>query len=261
MLLSAGDSTDPSGTGGSATIAAGTASASSAHSYIQIMGTDANGAGGDVDIVSTGIILIQAPLQVTGYSTLASTQAASLEVLGSSTLGTTQAASLQVSGSSTLGSAQVASLQVSGSSTLGSTQAASLQVRGSTTLDSTQAASMRVLGSSILASTQAASLQVSGSSILSDTQAASLQVLSSSTIGTTASDTLTVNAVARFTAGSTLLYGSSGVLATSAILGFQRSLGTSAVSTGTVLGQVQFTGWDGAVDGLGAQIRSVFTVS
>lgn len=209
------------------------------------MGTDANGAGGDIDIVSTGIVLIQAPLQVTGYSTLAGTKVASLEVLGSSTLGTTQAASLQVSGSSTLGSTQVASLQV----------------RGSTTLDSTQAASMLVLGSSILASTQAASLQVSGSSILSDTQAASLQVLSDSTIGTTASDTLTVNAVARFTAGSTLLYGSSGILATSAILGFQRRLGTSAVSTGTVLGQVQFTGWDGAVDGLSAQIRSVFTVS
>lgn len=181
MLVSAGDSTDPSSIGGSATIAAGTASASSAHSYIQILGTDANGASGDINLVSTGRVLIQAPLEVIGGSTLGSTQAASLQVLGSSSLGSTQAASLQV--------------------------------------------------------------------------------LGGSTIGTTASDTFTVNAVATFTSGSTLLYGGSGVLATSAILEFQRRLSTSAVTTGTLLGQVRFTGWDGAVYGLGAQIRSVFTVS
>lgn len=165
LLLSAGDSTAPSGTGGSATIAAGTASASSAHSYVQILGTDANGAGGDIDIVSTGSVVIRAPLQVIGGSILASAQATSLQVLGSSTL------------------------------------------------------------------------------------------------GTTAADTLTLNAVASFTAGSTLLYGSSGDLTRSAVLEFQRRLSTLTVTTGTVLGQVQFTGWDGAVDGLGAQIRSVFTVS
>ena len=135
------------------------------HSYIQILGTDANGAHGDINVVSTGRVLIQAPLQVSG----------------SSTFGTTQAASMQVTGSSTL--------------------------------------------------------------------------------GTMASDTLTVKAVASFTGGSTLLYGGSGVTSTPAVLGFQRSLGTAAVSTGTVLGQVQYTGWDGAVYGLGAQIQSVFTVS
>lgn len=148
-----------------------------------------------------------------------------------------------------------------GDSILGSTQAASLQVLGSSRLGSTQAASLQVPGISTLGSTQAASLQVLGSSSLGSTQAASLQVVGGSTIGTTASDALTVNAVARFTAGSTLLYGGSGVSATSAVLKFQRRLSTSAVTTGTVLGQIQFTGWDGAVDGLGAQIRSVFTVS
>ena len=45
------------------------------------------------------------------------------------------------------------------------------------------------------------------------------------------------------------------------MLQFQRRLGSAAVTTSTVLGQMQFTGWDGAVDGLGAQIRSVLTVS
>lgn len=241
------------------------------------MGTDATGAGGNVVIVSTGSVVVQAPLQVTGRSTLGSTQAtslqvtgsstlgsaqaASLQVLGTSTLGTTQAASLQVLGNSTLGNTGAASLQVTGSSTLGSTQVTSLQVLGISTLGSTQATLLQVTGSSTLGTTQAASLQVLGASTLASTQAASLQVVGSSTLGSMASDTVTVNAVANFTGGSTVLYGGSGVVSTPAVLVFQRRLSTSAVNTGTILGQVQFTGWDGAVNGLGAQIRSVFTVS
>ena len=140
--------------------------------------------------------------------------------------------------------------------------AGNVSVAGNTVLGSSSSSSLTVNSPATFNEVvQAASLQVSGSSTLGSAQAASLQVSSSSTLGTTASDTLTVKAVARFTAGSTLLYGSSGDSSTSAVLGFQRRLGTAAVSAGTVLGQVQFTGWDGIVDGLGAQIRSVFTVS
>ena len=68
--------------------------------------------------------------------------------------------------------------------------------------------------------------------------------------------------LATFTQGLTVLYGSSlAAAAAPAVLQFQRRLGTAAVATGTSLGVIQFTGWDSAADAVGAQIRSVHTVS
>ena len=66
---------------------------------------------------------------------------------------------------------------------------------------------------------------------------------------------------ATFTQGLTVLYGSSIAAAAPAVLQFQRRLGAAAVATGTSLGVIQFTGWDSTADALGAQIRSVHTVS
>ena len=304
LLLSAGDSfsTAANSVGGSTTLAAGTASPDSAHSYIQIFGTSVTGGSGDIDIVSTGSVLVQAPLHVFGISTLGSTQAAALQVTGSSTLGSTQAASLQVSGSASLGSTQTASLQVLGSSILGNTQAASLQVPGSSTLGSTAVNSLQVKAAAQFDSDAVVegSLWVSGDISLGDNSTSSLsvyavttfestaspitsnaaiianaavtanaaltvtgpfQVQGAAVIGTSPSNTLTLNAVATFTAGKTLLYSNAAVTSSSAVLAFQRRLATAAVATGTVLGQIQFTGWDGVVYGLGAQLRSVFTVS
>ena len=63
-----------------------------------------------------------------------------------------------------------------------------------------------------------------------------------------------------FTQGLTAMFGGSTVASASAVLQFQRQLGTAAVTAGTVLGAVQFTGWDSVVHATGAQIRSVFTV-
>lgn len=90
---------------------------------------------------------------------------------------------------------------------------------------------------------------------------AGLTVSGTSVLGQTSSNLLTVNAVANFTAGQTALFGNSSTAASSAVLQFQRRTAAAAVTNGTVLGEVQFTGWDGAADGLGAQICSVFTVS
>ncbi len=90
---------------------------------------------------------------------------------------------------------------------------------------------------------------------------AGLTVSGASVLGQTSSDLLTVNAAANFTAGQTVLFGNSSTAASSAVLHFQRRAAAAAVTNGAVLGEVQFTGWDGAADGLGAQIRSVFTVS
>jgi len=69
-----------------------------------------------------------------------------------------------------------------------------------------------------------------------------------------------VNAAATFT-GPFHVYGGSTVPSVSSVIEFQRRLGTGPVTTGTVLGAVLFTGWDGATYGFGAQIKSVFTVS
>ena len=90
---------------------------------------------------------------------------------------------------------------------------------------------------------------------------AGLTVSGASVLGQTSSDLLTVNAAANFTAGQTVLFGNSSTAASSAVLQFQRRAAAAAVTNGAVLGEVQFAGWDGAADGLGAQIRSVFTVS
>ena len=79
-------------------------------------------------------------------------------------------------------------------------------------------------------------------------------------LGNSSSDYLLVHAASTFT-GPVSLYFDSTVLASSSVLRFQRRLSTAAVVTGTVLGAVLFTSWDGATDGPSAQIRSVFTVS
>ena len=90
---------------------------------------------------------------------------------------------------------------------------------------------------------------------------AGLTVSGTSVLGQTSSDLLTVNAATNFTAGQTVVFSNSSTAASSAVLQFQRRSAAAAVTNGMVLGEVGFTGWDGAADGLGAQIRSVFTVN
>ncbi len=128
-----------------------------------------------------------------------------------------------------------------GDVTLGSTAGATtLHVYGATTFEPTSAP---ITANAALVAT--AGLTVSGASVL----------------GQTSSDLLTVNAATTFTAGQTVMFSSSSGASSSAVLQFQRRAAAAAVTNGMVLGEVQFTGWDGAADGLGAQIRSVFTVS
>ena len=82
----------------------------------------------------------------------------------------------------------------------------------------------------------------------------------SAVLGTSSTDSLTINAAA--TLFGPVDYRSDSLTpATSSVIQFSRRLGTSAVATGTLLGAVLFTGWDGATDGSTAQIRSVHTVS
>ena len=60
--------------------------------------------------------------------------------------------------------------------------------------------------------------------------------------------------------GPVALLGPSTLPSSSSSVTFQRRLGPAPVVTGTALGQLLFTGWDGAADGVGAAIRSVYTV-
>ena len=71
---------------------------------------------------------------------------------------------------------------------------------------------------------------------------------------------LQVNAATTFSGGF-LLASNSSTTATGAVLGFQRTNAGAAVSNGFNLGSINFSGFDGAVQGLSAQIRAVFTVS
>lgn len=79
-------------------------------------------------------------------------------------------------------------------------------------------------------------------------------------LGTSSSDSLTVNAAATFY-GPVGYRSDSATPANSSVIRFSRRLGTSPVASGTVLGALLFTGWDGASDGSAARIRSVYTVS
>ena len=121
----------------------------------------------------------------------------------------------------------------------------------------TVAGRLEAKGEAVIGTTASGKLTVNAAVAV----AGRLQARGDAVLGAIASDTLAINAVATFTGGSNLLYNGSVVPSTCAVLSFQRRMSTSAVSTGTVLGKVQFMGWDGVVDGLGAQTRSVFTVS
>ena len=87
-----------------------------------------------------------------------------------------------------------------------------------------------------------------------------LDVLGDTVLGNSSSDHCMLNCAASFT-GPVDLLGTSYLPNDAAVMGFQRKLGNLPVATGTVLGGVLFSGWDGATQGPGAQIRSVYTVS
>ena len=104
-----------------------------------------------------------------------------------------------------------------------------------------------------------------------------LDVLGDTILGSSSSDYCTLNCAASFTGPSSFIgpsnfTGAAGFAGPVNMLGlsllptspsvatFQRRLGNGPVVNGTVLGQLLFTGWDGAANGIGAAIRSVYMV-
>ena len=169
-------------------------------------------------------------------------------------------------------------LNVSGNAILGSTSRDSVVVNSATTFKSAVAFQGPVVfpnGTSVTASSDAtlgstsqdlltvnavamftADVQVDNELFVDSL----LTVTRDSVFGNSSSDHLTVNAAAAFY-GPVEHRGVSTNSAISAVIQFSRRLGNAQVATGTVLGAMLFTGYDGAADGSTAQIRSVFTVS
>ena len=86
-----------------------------------------------------------------------------------------------------------------------------------------------------------------------------LTVARDAVFGNSSKDHLTVNAAATFL-GPADFRSLSTTPARPSVIRFSRRLGNAPVTTGTVLGSMLFTGYDGATDGSTAQIRSIYTV-
>ena len=93
----------------------------------------------------------------------------------------------------------------------------------------------------------------------------SFSALGNSVLGSDSSNTMTVSATANFISGmsarSVQLYSNSSAPRSAAALGFQRQIAGGAVPSGTTLGSILFSGYDGTVSGPTAEIRSQHTVS
>lgn len=87
-----------------------------------------------------------------------------------------------------------------------------------------------------------------------------LQVSGDTVLGNNSMDQCSLHCAASFT-GPVDLVGTSSVPSDASVMSFERQLGGLPVTSGTVLGQILFAGWDGAAQGTGAAIRSVYTVS
>ncbi|KAL3159984.1 hypothetical protein ABBQ38_010372 [Trebouxia sp. C0009 RCD-2024] len=88
--------------------------------------------------------------------------------------------------------------------------------------------------------------------------------LGNAIIGSSNADSLLVNANATFAGSATFnqafqLYSNSSSPGSGVVLGFQRQNSGAAVAAGFTLGSILFSGYDGAMQGPTAQIRSVFT--
>ena len=135
-----------------------------------------------------------------------------------------------------------------------------LLVQGPAGFSSILVDQLAVTGNSSLAKAVADDLVVLGSSVFGSAAADDLIVTGSSALGNSSSNVCMLNCAASFT-GPVDLLGTSNLPNDAAVMGFQRKLGELPVTTGTVLGEVLFSGWDGAAQGPGAQIRSVYIVS
>lgn len=166
-----------------------------------------------------------------------------------------------------------------GNTTVGSNSSHSFNINANTIFSSAAAITANApvtvnadtrLGSS---SSQALTVQASSSFTAPVTVSApmsvgsgsSLSALGNSVLGSDSSNTMTVFATANFSSGmsarSAQLYSNSSAASSAAALGFQRQNAGGAVSSGTTLGSVLFSGYDGILVAPTAQIRSQHTVS
>jgi len=252
---------------------------------------------GNQTVIINSPTTVNAAVTATGPITAAAVSATSLTVSGNTVLGTNSSQTVTINAATNLDAAVTATapvtatavtvtgtltatglLNVSGDAILGSSTSDYVTILGTTTFVSPVAFESDVTfpnGTTVTASSDttlgttaedlllvnAAATFTSGLQVDDELSVNNfLTVAGDTVLGNSSSDELIVNAAATFT-GPFYLYDGSTVPSVSAVLDFQRQLGTGPVTTGSVLGAVLFTGWDGATYGTGAQIESVFTVS
>ena len=168
---------------------------------------------------------------------------------------------------------------LSGNTTVGSNSSQTLNILANIIFSSTAAVTANApvtinantkLGSS---SSQALTVQATSSftapmtvtAAMSVNPGSSFSALGNAVLGSDSSNTVTVFATANFSSGmstrSLQLYSNSSAPSSAAALGFQRQSAAGAVASGTTLGSILFSGYDGTDQAPTAQIRSQQTVS
>lgn len=216
------------------------------------------------------------------------TAAGGMAVAGNMVLGSSSGASLTVNSPAVfkapvqvqtqLTMSAGSTLNVSGSAVLGSNSTDIIMVNGVTTFKSAVAFQGPMLfpnGANVLAgsnttlgSTSQDLLTVNALATFTAALQANtelyvnslLVVRGGAVLGNSSSDQLTINAAATFF-GPAEYRSDSSTIGRSSVIQLSRRLGGAPVTTGTVLGTLLFTGYDGATDAAAAQIRSVYTVS
>lgn len=186
----------------------------------------------------------QAPLQLLGNFNMAPN--ATLNISGTAFLGSTMTDSLHVNAAATFNS------PVSFASSVHFPPGTMLNASSDTAIGSSSDDQLTVNAAAVFLSALQAEDEVQIGGLLA--------VSGDTVLGNSSSDSCMLHCAASFL-GPVDLHGVNSSPYSSAVVGFQRSLGGLPVSNGTVLGKVLFSGWDGVASGAGAQIRSVYTVS
>ena len=285
LFLAAGDSsgTAPPSQGGKVTVVAGTASPGGERSSLQLLDTSPSGTGGDILLSSTSNIVLQSPVLATASSTFGTAASDTFVVNAAATFeaDTSLAGALAAHGDITLGDSNAQRLTVNAQTTFGSSSGpitvnapvaanSDLAVSGTTVLGNTivgsnSSQSLTVNGNTIFSAPIAVNAPVTANAPLSISPGSRFFALGDSVLGSNSSNTMTVFATANFSAGmssrSLQLYSISSVASNSGALGFQRQANGGPVISGTTLGSILFSGFDGTVQAPTAQIRSQHTVS
>lgn len=203
----------------------------------------------------------QAPSTFQDTTTFLAPSAFQAPVQLQSSLSMAPNAVLNVTGTAILGSARTDALQVNAAATFNSpvSFASSISLPPGTTLNATSDTHIGTSSDDQL-TVNAASVFLAALQAEDEVQIGNLlQVQGDTILGNDSSDECLVHCAASFQ-GPVDLLNTDRLPNSASVIAFQRKLGDSPVTTSTLMGEVLFSGWDGAVQGSGASIQAVYTV-